>query len=360
VELPARRESTIDATFWKDRPVLITGCTGFLGSWLTLRLVEAGAKVTGLVRDEVADSNFSLCRLGERVTLVRGQVQDRQLLERVLNEYEVDTCFHLAAQAIVGTARRSPLATFETNIAGTWCLLESVRSVDAVQRVIIASSDKAYGVYPEDRLPYREDYPLQGSYPYDVSKSCADLIAQCYAHTYWREGGPALAITRCGNLYGGGDIHRGRLVPDVLMALARREPVVLRSHGRHVRDFLYVLDAVDAYLTLAERVDQYRGSVWNFGSENPVSVLDLITVANEVTGVEIAPRIPSSAPAPGEILAQYLDCSKARAELGWRTRYDLRSGLRDAATWYEAYVNHRHETDFAALDRELLCRYDTI
>ncbi|MCS6860887.1 MAG: GDP-mannose 4,6-dehydratase, partial [Abditibacteriales bacterium] len=238
------------SSFWHSRSVLITGASGFVGSWLTLWLVEAGAHVVALVRDWVPQSNFARARLDERVTVVRGGVTDLDTVQRALNEYSVDTVFHLAAQAIVTTAQRSPLSTFDTNIRGTWNVLEAARLCPSVQRLVVASSDKAYGTYPEDQLPYREEYPLRGTAPYEVSKSCADLLTQSYFHTYFRPAGrPFVGITRCANIFGGGDLNLGRIVPDTAWALVNDRDPIIRSHGQHVRDFLYVLDAVNACIT---------------------------------------------------------------------------------------------------------------
>jgi CDP-glucose 4,6-dehydratase len=347
-------------TFWHSRPVLITGATGFLGSWLTLWLVEAGAQVVALVRDWSPQSNFARSRLDKRVTVARGSVTDFEAVQRVLNEYSVDTMFHLAAQAIVGTAHRSPLSTFETNVKGTWNVLEAARQMPSVQRLIVASSDKAYGTYPEDQLPYREDYPLRGSAPYEVSKSCADWLAQSYFQTYFRWAGrPFVGVTRCANIFGGGDLNFGRIVPDVAWALVNDRDPVIRSHGQHVRDFLYVRDAVNACVTLAEKLGEVSGEAFNFGLEHPLTVLQLTQMMVQLSGkAERKPIVQGTAPAEGEILAQWVSCAKARERLGWRPSATLEEGLTDTLLWYEKWrdIKDDRKADIAELNRSLLRR----
>ncbi|MBI3921134.1 MAG: GDP-mannose 4,6-dehydratase [Armatimonadetes bacterium] len=357
----------MDRAFWKDRTVLITGCTGFLGSWLTLRLIDVGASVIGLVRDRVPVSNFFRSGLHNRITVVYGSVTDQQTLERTINEYGVDTCFHLAAQAIVGTANRSPLSTFETNIAGAWTVLEAVRRSSTVKRMVVASSDKAYGSYPESSLPYTEDYALRGEFPYDVSKSCCDLIAQCYAKTYFGNAesgaGTRLGITRCGNLIGGGDLNFGRIVPDTIWALIHDKSPEIRSHGKHVRDFLYVLDAVGSYLLLAERLDHedLHGEAFNFGLECPLTVLELVEKIVDLSGKSgVKPCLMGDAPAPGEILAQHLSSLKARSRLDWEPVYSLDQALADALEWYRFWdkLADRSGEDLYVFNLQLLRRFE--
>jgi CDP-glucose 4,6-dehydratase len=249
--------------FWRDRPVLITGATGLVGSWLTRRLVEAGADVVALVRDWVPQSELIRSRIIERVKVVRGDVCDLGALERALGEYEIDTVIHLAAQTIVGIANRNPISTFESNVQGTWNLLEACRRSSLVASILIASSDKAYG--DQKNLPYAEDTPLQGRHPYDVSKSCADLIAQTYAETY----GLPVAVTRCGNFYGGGDLNWNRIVPGTIRSALRGQRPVIRSDGRYVRDYFYVEDGAAAYMLLAEQLHsrpELRGQAFNFST----------------------------------------------------------------------------------------------
>ncbi len=319
--------------FWRDRPVLVTGGTGLLGSWLIRWLHEAQADVVTLMRDWVPQSE--LCRSGliEKIRVVRGELQEPGLLERVLGEYEVQTVFHLAAQAIVPIANRNPLSTFESNIQGTWCLLEACRRSPTVRQIVVASSDKAYGDHTD--LPYREEAPLQGRHPYDVSKSCADLIAQSYAATYQLP----VAIARCGNLFGGGDLNWNRIVPGTIRSALRGERPIIRSDGTPTRDYFYVQDAVSAYVLLAERLGgkpDLNGEAFNFSNEQPLSVLQ---VTQQILGLSdrnnLEPVVQNQASA--EIAHQYLDAGKARKVLGWKSRYSLQEGLKETIHWYQDF-----------------------
>lgn len=319
-------------SFWRDRAVLVTGCTGLLGSWLTHELLTQGAQVVGLIRDGVPKTNFVRLGLRERMGVVQGPLEDYALLERTLNEYEIEAVFHLAAQTIVGTANRSPLSTFEANIRGTWNLLEACRNSPLVQRVLVASSDKAYGAQPD--LPYREEAPLQGRHPYDVSKSCADLIAQAYWHTYRLP----VCVTRCGNLFGGGDLNFSRIVPGTIRSALRDEEVVIRSDGRMRRDYIYVQDAVDGYLLLAEKMLEAgcRGEAFNFSQERPQTVIEMAAAILRLMGQPERPlRILGQT--HGEIPDQFLAADKARGRLGWAPRRDFEQGLRETIAWYEEY-----------------------
>jgi CDP-glucose 4,6-dehydratase len=321
------------ATFWKDRPVLVTGATGLVGGWLVRRLTDAGAAVVCLVRDWVPQCELVRARLIDRMTVVRGDVCDQPLIERVLGEHEIDTVFHLAAQTIVGIANRNPVSTFETNVRGTWSVLEACRRSPLVKQVVFASSDKAYG--DQDQLPYDEATPLQGRHPYDVSKSCADLIAQAYAVSY----GLPVAITRCGNFYGGGDLNWNRIVPGTVRAVLRGQRPVIRSDGRYVRDYFYVEDGAIAYMTLAEalfRRPELRGQAFNFSNEIQVTVLDLVRRILQLLGSTLEPDIRNEA--SREIVHQYLSAAKARRELGWAPRFDLDGGLSRTITWYKDYL----------------------
>jgi CDP-glucose 4,6-dehydratase len=259
---------------------------------------------------------------------------DHDALVRVLNEHEVSDVFHLAAQTIVGTANRSPLGTWEANVRGTWCLLEACRTLGSVQRVVVASSDKAYGSH--DELPYREDFPLKPVFPYDVSKAAADLVARSYAETY----GMRVAVTRLANVYGPGDLNWSRIVPDTARALARAERPVIRSDGTPERDYLYVEDAVDAYLAIAASLDrpELSGRAWNAGWGKPVSVLDVVRTLISVSGVQVEPDVRGSGTPAGEIDRQYLDSSAIRGELGWEPKWDLERGLGAAWEWYRAHL----------------------
>jgi len=358
----------MDKTFWRDRPVFVTGCSGFIGTWLSIRLLDAGARLVGLLRDEVGDGNFSRSRLAERMTVVRGSVTDRLTLERVLNEYGIDTCFHLAGQAIVGVANRSPLSTFESNIAGTWTLLEAIRQSGNVRRVIVASSDKAYGAYPEETLPYREDYPSRAIHPYDVSKACADMIARCYFATYFSKcetSSVALGVTRCANVFGGGDLNFGRIVPDTVWAALHDRRPVIRSHGRHVRDFIYVLDAVEGYVQLAEQLTEpgVNGEAFNFGLESPLTIIELVEKILWVAKkAQLHPEVLLDSPAPGEILAQHLSAQKARERLGWKAAFSLEDGLRDTIEWYERWkdISARPSESLYDFNIKLLRRFDAV
>ena len=320
--------------FWQDRPVLVTGCTGILGAWLTQTLVECGAVVTGLIRDWVPNSHLVRSGVIRRINMVRGDVCDAALMDRLFAEYEIDTCFHLAAQTVVGIANRSPVSTLETNIRGTWTVLEAARRWPGTGRVIVASSDKAYGAQAD--LPYTEDAPLQGMHPYDVSKSCADLIAQAYAHTY----GLPVGITRCGNLYGGGDLNWNRIVPGTMRSVLRGERPVIRSDGSMRRDYVYVRDAVDAYLTFAEALVEkdLRGQAFNFGMDAPLRVDELVQKIIAISdSPELTPIVESRE--LQEIPDQYLSSEKANHVLGWQPRYTLDDGLRETLGWYREFFN---------------------
>ncbi len=320
--------------FWRDRNVLVTGASGLLGSWLTQALLERGANVTCLVRDQVPRSRFVREGLIQRVNVVRGELEEYFDCVRAINEYEVDTVFHLGAQTIVGTADRALHSTFETNIKGTWNVLEAARSCgDLVKRIIVASSDKAYGTH--ETLPYTEEAPLQGRYPYDVSKSCADLIALSYHHTY----ALPVAITRCGNLYGGGDLNWSRIVPGTIRSALKGERPVIRSNGKLLRDYFYVEDAVLAYLCLAEELEArgLQGEAFNFGTGVPLSVVDLVQgILKALSCENLEPEILGRG--DHEIPAQWLDSTKARERLEWAPRFTLEEGLARTGEWYREHL----------------------
>jgi CDP-glucose 4,6-dehydratase len=318
--------------FWLDRPVLVTGATGLLGSWLSRELLARGARVIVIVRDEVPDAQLVTSGDLARCVRVRGDVEDGRLLERVLVEHEVDAVFHLAAQTIVEHAVRDPLGTFRANVAGTWELLDACRRCGRPARILVASSDKAYGTQPV--LPYTEDQPLEGRHPYDVSKSCADLIATAYANTY----SLPLAITRCGNLFGGGDLNFSRLVPGTIRHALRGERPVLRSDGSPLRDYLHVDDAVDAYLAIAERLHDpaVRGEAWNVSCEQPQSVLEMTQRVLRAAGrPDLEPVVLNEA--RHEIPNQYLAAAKLRDRLGWTPSVGLDEGLTRTLTWYRRH-----------------------
>lgn len=319
--------------FWKNKNVFITGCTGLLGSHLTQMLVDRRANVVGLVRDMVPKSNLIQTGVYDRINIVRGSVEDFFTVERALNEYEIDTFFHLAAQTIVGIANRNPLSTFESNIKGTWCVLEACRRVPIVNRIVVASSDKAYG--EQEELPYEETSPLKGSYPYDVSKSCADLIAYAYYNTYKLP----VCITRCGNFYGSGDLNFNRIIPGTIRSILNDESPVIRSDGTFIRDYFYVKDAALAYIHLAEKMDDAKihGEVFNFSNELQISVLELTNKILKLMGrTDLEPVILNQA--GNEIKHQYLSAKKAREMLGWKPKYNLDEALKETIEWYKKFL----------------------
>lgn len=319
--------------FWLDRPTLITGATGLVGGWLAPRLIAAGADVVCLVRDWAPSSELARSGLIDRVKVVRGDVCDQALLERTLGEYEINTVFHLAAQTIVGVANRNPVSTFESNIRGTWSLLEACRRSPVVKQVIVASSDKAYG--DQEILPYDEHTPLQGRHPYDVSKSCADLIAQAYATTY----GLPVAVTRCGNFFGGGDLNWNRIVPGTIRSILRGQRPVVRSDGNYVRDYFYVEDGAAAYMRLAEALaahPELRGEAFNFSNEIQATVLALVQRILALMESDLNPDVRNEA--TNEIRRQYLSAEKARRVLGWVPLFTLEEGLKRTIAWYRAFL----------------------
>jgi len=320
--------------FWRDRRVFVTGATGLLGGWLVKRLLAEQADVVCLVRDWVPQSEAVRSGALDRVKVVRGDVCELELVERTLAEYEIDTVFHLAAQTIVGVANRSPLSTFETNVRGSWTMLDACRRSPLVRAIVVASSDKAYGAH--DVLPYAEDAPLVGRHPYDVSKSCTDLIAQAFAATY----GTPVAITRCGNFYGGGDLNWNRIVPGTIRSAIRGTRPVVRSDGESVRDYFYVEDGAAATMHLAERLHEQpalAGEAFNFSNAAQVTVKEIVALILEQLGrTDLEPVIQNDA--PNEIQAQYLDPSKAERVLGWRPEFDLAQGLARTIEWYRAFL----------------------
>jgi CDP-glucose 4,6-dehydratase len=320
--------------FWQDRPTFVTGATGLVGAWLVKRLVQAGADVVCLVRDWVPQSELHRAGLFERVKVVRGDIADGPLLERALGEYEISTVIHLAAQTIVGIANRNPVSTFETNIGGTWALLEACRRSPRVREIVVASSDKAYGAC--DKLPYDESTPLAGAHPYDVSKSCTDLLAHAYAHSYELP----VVITRCGNFYGGGDLNWNRIVPGTIRSLLRNERPIVRSDGKFVRDYFYVEDGAAAYMLLAEKLAKdpsLRGEAFNFSNELQITVLDLVARITRAMGSRLEPVVQNEA--SNEIRLQYLDATKARTRLDWRPLFELEEGLTRTIDWYKRFFS---------------------
>jgi CDP-glucose 4,6-dehydratase len=317
--------------FWEEKNVLVTGASGLLGSWLVEELLYKGISPVALIRDFVPSCHLFQSKNIEKIIIVNGCLEDYALVERALNEYEIDTVFHLGAQAVVSTANRSPISSFEANIKGTWNVLEACRNSRLVERIVISSSDKAYGSH--NNLPYMEDTPLKGDHPYDVSKSCADLLAQSYFKTYRLP----VAITRFGNIYGGGDLNFSRIIPGTIKSLLRNEPPSIRSDGTNTRDYFYVKDAVLALLVLAENLedDDVQGQAFNFSNETPMSVVQIVKKVTDLMGSKIEPEILDIS--EGEIKHQYLSCKKAKTVLDWRAKYSIEEGLAETIDWYRNY-----------------------
>jgi CDP-glucose 4,6-dehydratase len=325
----------VTSSTWAGRRVLVTGASGIVGSWLTRRLVDGGAHVVAFVLDADHRSELFFSGTVDRVTTVNGRLEEYQDLERAVVVHEVDSVVHLGAQSLVGAALRAPLLTMEANVRGTYNLLEVCRChIDLVRRIVIASSDKSYGDLQPP--PYSEDMVPAGRHPYDLSKACADLIAQGYASTY----DLPVAIARCGNIYGGGDLHWSRVVPGTIRSLLHGERPLLRSDGSPTRDYLHVDDAVDAYLLLCDRSEQpeVRGLPFNFGAGQPHSVSEIVGRLRRLVGREdLEPVVLDSA--RSEIQSQYLDAAKAALILGWRPSIDLETGLSRTVAWYRAYFS---------------------
>jgi CDP-glucose 4,6-dehydratase len=324
---------------YAGKTALVTGAQGFIGSWLAERLLDEGAKVVALRRDVPALSRFKLDGIDERCDIAQGDLGEYEALLRILNEHDVNIVFHLAAQTIVGTANRSPLSTFDTNVKGTYTLLEACRAAgvvgNPVEAVVVASSDKAYGAH--DELPYREDFPLQPRYPYDVSKACADLIARSYAASF----GMPVAVTRLANVYGGGDFNFSRIVPDTVRALIKGDRPVIRSDGTPERDYLYVEDAVDAYLAVAGSLarEELWGRAWNAGNGRPVPVRELVERLIRAAGSDVEPHVRGEGKPEREIDRQWLDSQAIRSELGWEPRWELDRGLAETHRWYVQHLD---------------------
>ena len=318
---------------WKGRMVLVTGATGILGSWMTDELVRRGAIVVVLERDRVPASNFYRMGLHKKVKVERGSLEEMGTLRRILSSHGVQNVMHLGAQTIVGTANRSPLPTFEANIMGTLNLLEACRGSKSVEGIIVASSDKAYG--EGRKLPYTEDMALMGEYPYDVWKSCADLVTNSYYATYELP----VSITRCGNIYGGGDLNFNRIVPGTIRSTLMGQRQVIRGSGKFVRDYIYVLDIVHAYLMLAEKMEDRRiwGEAFNFSTGNHLTVLEIVHEILRLMHSKLRPAVNNEN--TGEILNQSLSSEKARRLLKWKPRYGLEKGLEETIAWYRNYFS---------------------
>ena len=321
--------------FWLDRPVMVTGASGFLGGWMVRYLLEAGADLICPVRDWVPGSQLISEKFTERVNLVRGDITDQVLMERALGEYEVGTVFHLAAQTIVSIANRNPVSTFDSNIRGTWSLLEACRRSPGVEQVVIASSDKAYG--EQDVLPYHEELPLKAIFPYDVSKACSDLLAQSYAKT----SGLPVVITRCGNFFGGGDLNWNRIVPGTVRSVLRGQRPVIRSDGQYIRDYFYIEDGASAYMLLAEKLAEQSfltGEAFNFSNEIQLTVLQMVEMILKVMNSDLEPVVLNET--AYEIKQQYLSADKARRLLQWEPLFSIEEALRKTVEWYKGYLKN--------------------
>ncbi|MBS2010062.1 MAG: GDP-mannose 4,6-dehydratase [Cyanobacteria bacterium SZAS TMP-1] len=318
-----------------EKKVLVTGCAGFLGPWVCELLLELGVSVVGL--DRVYPDGSRIHALKDRVALRQVDIESFEGCRQVIAEDGINVIFHLAAQAIVGVANENPLPTFASNIMGTWNLMEAARlqrnSGQKIEAIVVASSDKAYG--DQENLPYLEDAPMQGRFPYDVSKSCTDLIARSYFHSY----GLPVCITRCGNLYGGGDLHLSRIVPGTILSVLKGERPVVRSDGSPVRDYIYVQDAARANIAIASRMLEdsgLHGQAFNISNDAPVSVLEIVELICKLMGrADLKPIVEGQA--SREIQAQYLSSEKIRALLGWAPEFELEDGLGRAISWYREW-----------------------
>jgi len=321
--------------FWQQRNVLVTGGNGFIGGALSRELVGQSANVTLIVRDWPKLGALEFLGLEGKVNIVKGSVADLEFILRILAEYDIDAVFHLAAQAIVKIANASPLSTFESNIKGTWTILEACRQFPQVKRIVVASSDKAYG--DQKQLPYTEDTPLLGLSPYDASKACADILARSFYHTYKLP----LAVTRCANTYGEGDLNISRVIPAVIISGLKGESPVINNNGISIRDFLYIKDAVSAYLLLAQALDrkEIQGQPYNFGLNKPVTMLDLANLILLLVGrSDIKPKVISECKTSAEIDQQSVSFEKAKTELGWEPKWSLEQGLKETINWYKEHL----------------------
>ena len=322
------------ASYWKGKTVFVTGATGLMGSWLVKALIRDGAEVIALVRDQAPRSMLVREGLLPKIAVVNGEVESLPTIRRALAEYQPHTVFHLAAQPLVQVAKLDPLGTLRANVMGTSNVLEACRLIGK-SNVVVASSDKAYG--ENEIIPYLETHPLQGRYPYDVSKSCTDLITQMYAATYALK----TAIVRCGNLFGGGDLNFSRTIPGVIKATLAGERFVIRSDGKFVRDFLYVKDAAESYLTVGENLAEdpsISGEAFNFSLGLKLTVLDIVNTVLKIMGrTDLQPVIQNTV--SSEIREQYLDATKARTRLGWTPKYAMEEALRETVDWYKSVIN---------------------
>lgn len=319
---------------WEGRNVLITGASGFVGSWLSKNLIEKGANVVAMLKDNAPDIVLKYLGIYSKLKAIeKGDIVNFDWVKKIFADYNIDTCFHLAAQAIVGIANQSPIPTLETNIKGTWNILEVTRIIESMKRLIVASSDKCYG--EPIKLPITEDHPLLASYPYDASKACADILSRMYSKTY----GLSIGVTRCCNIYGGGDLNFSRIVPDTIRSVISNKNPVIRSDGTPVRDFIFVMDAVSGYLTLAENLErnEIKGEAFNFGSNSPITVLDFVNKIIKISGKSLKPEVIGKSKPKAEIDAQYLSSEKAEKLLDWRPIVTLEDGLKEAIRWYSDF-----------------------
>lgn len=319
--------------FWNKKNVLITGCFGFLASSLIIELLKKGARVTGIAQDSTTESLLLIGEFDKKIDIAYGSITDSAFMERIFNQYEIQICFHLAALATVGPTKNSPPLAFEANIKGTWAVLEAARRCQTLQGIVVASSDKAYGT--QKQLPYTEDQQLLGHFPYDVSKACADMIAQSYFHTF----NLPVAVTRCANIYGPGDLHWSRIIPGTIRSVLFNEQPIIRSDGSPIRDYLYVKDAVDAYIAIAENInkEEVKGNAFNFTGESPINVLSLVNRIILISGKKMDAKVTGEGIPYAEIDKQYLSCEKAKRSLNWKAQYSLEEGLKETINWYKNY-----------------------
>lgn len=324
----------MDRTFWKGKRVFVTGGTGFVGANLVKALVDSGSEVVCLRRDHMTPTSLEALGIAEKVSYITGEVEDHILLERALNENEIDTVFHLAAQAIVGSANRSPLSTFETNIRGTYMVLEACRRSPLVKRIVVASSDKAYGEQAE--LPYTEDASLNAVFPYDVSKACTDMISASFAKTY----DLPVAVSRSANIYGPADMNLSRIIPGTIISVLKGEDPIVRSDGTPVREFIYVDDVANGYLALAEHIQSTKGGAFNFGTNAPVTIIDLVKEVIAACGASdsVKPNVLLQSKIEHEIDAQYLSGAKMNSATGWKANISLSEGLERTVNWYREQI----------------------
>ncbi len=328
---------------WEGRNVLITGASGFVGSWLSKNLIEKGANVVAMLKDNAPDIVLKYLGIYSKLKAIeKGDIVNFDWVKKIFADYNIDTCFHLAAQAIVGIANQSPIPTLETNIKGTWNILEVTRIIESVKRLIVASSDKCYG--EPIKLPITEDHPLLASYPYDASKACADILSRTYSKTY----GLSIGVTRCCNIYGGGDLNFSRIVPDTIRSVISNKNPVIRSDGTPVRDFIFVMDAVSGYLTLAENLErnEIKGKAFNFGSNSPITILDFVNKIIKISGKSLKPEVIGKSKPKGEIDAQYLSSEKAEKLLNWRPKVILENGLKETIRWYSDFFTSTYGKEF--------------